>query len=160
MTEPKWKATPKAKIYEAWSALADGRVAIVGEGSANVESSDRSKTYTVIWTADRRSFGANDNASYWAGYMGYPILAVLMHLGLITTDRDIVQDFEGINWKQLNQIYKRNYDQAVDYIITQIEKRRSGSADRIRTHADKAFTEFKSLGLGRISPPGEPPART
>jgi hypothetical protein len=30
MTELKWKATPKAKVYEAWSALADGRVTMIG----------------------------------------------------------------------------------------------------------------------------------
>jgi hypothetical protein len=83
MTETKWKATPKAKVFEAWSALADGRVTLIGDDEAAVQSSDRAKTYKVVWTTDKKAFGANDNASYWVGYMGYPILAVVLHLSLV-----------------------------------------------------------------------------
>lgn len=160
MPEMKWKATPKAKVYEAWSALADGRVSLVGEREAAVESSDRAKTYKVVWTEDRRAFGANDNASYFVGYMGYPILATAMRLGLISYDTTIIDEFRDINWNKLNEIYKRRYDAVVDYVISQIEKSGRGSSDQIRQHADTVFSEFKALKLGRISPPGEPPKRS
>lgn len=72
------KLPPLQKIYEAWSALADGRVEM-GEDTADVASSNGAKHYTVSWTED--TYSSNDNASYWQGYAGYPVLAVLMKQG-------------------------------------------------------------------------------
>lgn len=159
MSELKWKATPKAKIYEAWSALADGRVKLTGENEAEVQSSDRSKIYKVVWTEDRTAFGANDNASYWVGYMGYPILAVLMFLEAVSYNPSIVGLFADINWNKLNKLYKRQYDAVVEYVITQIEKAGRGSSEDVRKHADEVFSAIRGLKLGRIAPPGEPPTR-
>ena len=58
-----WKVPPRAKIFEALSAVADGRVRLVGEREAEVVSSERSKTYVVEWSEDHREFSSNDNAS-------------------------------------------------------------------------------------------------
>ncbi|MGI6218094.1 MAG: hypothetical protein ACOYIK_10855, partial [Coriobacteriales bacterium] len=76
------KMPPIEKVYEAWTALADGRVTLEGgateagtSGKATVESSNGSKTYTVVWDADR--YASTDNATYWQGYPGYPVIAVL-----------------------------------------------------------------------------------
>jgi hypothetical protein len=143
-----------------WSALADGRVTFVGDEEAAVQSSDRSKTYKVVWTKDKKAFGANDNASYWVGYMGYPILAAVLHLGLVKYDADIVGQFGDINWNKLNQIYKRRYDDVVEYVISQIEKSERGSSEQIKRHADEVFSTIKALKLGRINPPGDPPKRS
>jgi hypothetical protein len=159
MADLKWKATPRAKIFEAWSALADGRVAVDGEGRASVWSSDRVKAYTVVWTDDRKSFGANDNASYWVGYAGYPIIAVVLHLGLVPSDSAIVTAFRDVNWKSLNELYKRRYDDVVDFVISKIEDEHRGSSVDIRKHAHDTFEAFKALRLGRIIPPGTPPKR-
>ncbi|HWY60510.1 MAG TPA: hypothetical protein VNW15_01280 [Rhizomicrobium sp.] len=160
MADLKWKATPKAKIYEAWSAVADGRVKIVGDGSAEVQSSDRAKTYQVVWTNDKQSFGSNDNASFFVGYAGYPIIAVAMALGLVSYDQTVISNFKDINWNRLNDLYKRRYDDVVDYVISKIEKDGRDTAERIRSHADVVFANYKGLKLGRISPPGEPPTRS
>ena len=73
-----WKQPPRAKVFEAFTAVADGRVRFTGPGSATVTSSRGDKTYDVTWTDDGRTVAANDNASYWQGYAGYPILAVLV----------------------------------------------------------------------------------
>ncbi|MBR2810229.1 MAG: hypothetical protein IKD69_02510, partial [Solobacterium sp.] len=75
MTE---KMPPIVKIYEAFSAIADGRVAM-GEGHAEVLSSDRTKSYKVFWKGDQ--YSSDDNASRWQGYPGYPVIAVLMLQG-------------------------------------------------------------------------------
>jgi hypothetical protein len=77
---------PVAKVYEALSATADGRVRITASGRAEVVSSEGDKTYTVEWSEDGRLFSSNDNASYWQGYAGYPIVAVLLATGRIPYD--------------------------------------------------------------------------
>ena len=73
-----WKKPPKAKIYEALGALGDNRVSLLENRTARVISSSGNKTYTVEWSEDEKYITSNDNASFWLGYMGYPILAVLM----------------------------------------------------------------------------------
>lgn len=158
MSKASWKPTPKAKIYEALSAVADGRVEIVREGEATVYSSDRSKSYAVIWNSEHTAFGANDNASYWVGYMGYPIIATVFELGLISLDRAIAENLAGVNWSKLNQAYKRRYDAAVDHVLEQLKKK-NVNVDEIRAYADTSFANLKALKLGRLTPPGTPPAR-
>ena len=45
------KLPPLAKVFEAWSALADGRVALDAEKRrASVASSNGEKAYTVTWS--------------------------------------------------------------------------------------------------------------
>ena len=83
----KWNMPPIAKVYEALSAVADGRVKLTGETTAEVLSSERDKTYTVKWSGGERSITSNDNATRWQGYIGYPIIAVLLETGRIPYDR-------------------------------------------------------------------------
>ena len=72
------KLPPVEKIYEAWSAVADGRVAIdEAARKATVVSSDRTREYTVSWSDDGSVYTSNDNATYWRGYAGYPVIAVM-----------------------------------------------------------------------------------
>ena len=63
------KMPPLAKVFEAWSALADGRVSLDGEDRrATVTSSNGLKAYTVAWSEDGGTYSSNDNATYWQGY--------------------------------------------------------------------------------------------
>lgn len=75
------KLPPIEKIPEAYSAIADNRV-VMSEHSALVDSSDYTKRYTVTWDED--VYTANDNASIWQGYAGYPMIAVLMLQGKLS----------------------------------------------------------------------------
>ena len=72
------KLPPIEKIYEAYSAIADNRIAL-HENYAAVLSSDKSKEYTVGWNGN--VYTSDDNATYWQGYAGYPVIAVLMEAG-------------------------------------------------------------------------------
>ena len=76
-----WKLPPAAKVYEAFGAVADGRVHLGAPGQAEVVSSGGDRRYTVEWTDDLATIAANDNASYWQGYLGYPAVAVLLAVG-------------------------------------------------------------------------------
>ena len=105
------KLPPLQKIYEAWSALADGRVEM-GEGTADVASSNGAKHYTVSWTED--TYSSNDNASYWQGYAGYPVLAVLMKQGKLPLAEALIPRFAHIDWNALNKKHKRDYAAAAE----------------------------------------------
>ncbi|MBR0408479.1 MAG: hypothetical protein IJI53_10615 [Clostridia bacterium] len=144
------KLGPIEKIYEAYSAIADGRVT-VSETSAEVRSSNGAKTYTITW--DGNTYTSNDSASYWQGYPGYPIIAVLMTQGKVALDREVAALFAGINWTELNQQYKRDYSAAVDHII----KERGFDPAPIHTAAEKAQEELQTLDIvvkrGKLRPP-------
>jgi hypothetical protein len=114
------KFPPHAKIYEAYSAIADHRVHL-GEGQARVVSSNGSKEYRVTWKDD--TYTSNDNATYWQGYAGYPVLAVLMLQGRLSLDKEIVPYFGGIDWAQLNAAHKGDYGKAVAVVLGALHDR-------------------------------------
>ena len=144
------KLGPMEKVYEAYSVITDGRVAI-SETSAEVRSSNGAKTYTVTWNGN--TYTSNDSASYWQGYPGYPIIAVLMLQGRVTLDKTVAALFAGINWTELNQQYKRDYSAAVDHII----KERGYNPDPIHAAAEKVQEELQTLDIvvkrGKLRPP-------
>jgi hypothetical protein len=137
------KMPPIEKIYEAYSAIADSRVAM-GEVSAKVTSSDHSKEYTVKWEGE--VYSANDNATYWAGYAGYPIIAVLMLQGKLKLVRSAAELFKDINWKKLNEKYKSKYDQAVQEVLDDLE---AGGTDTsaARKSVEEVYRQLESLNI-------------
>ena len=108
------KMPPVEKAYEAYSAIADGRVEMhADEGYAFVDSSDGAKTYEVAWEDD--VYSSNDNGTYWQGYAGYPVLAILILQGrLPELGGEALADLAGVPWKQLNDAHKRDYAAAAD----------------------------------------------
>lgn len=116
------KLPPIEKINEAWSALADGRVQVdESSQTAQVKSSDGAKTYTVTWREPGDGsvpvYTSNDNATYWKLYPGYPVIAVMMHRGLLPYDKEWAQNWGGINWTALNAANKRDYAKAVSDVL-------------------------------------------
>lgn len=154
-----WKMPPKAKIYEAVSAVADGRVKIVADGKAEVVSSTGGKTYIVEWSPDISRITSNDNASYWQGYLGYPIIAVLCLLGKLDYDKSIAAHLSGILWKKLNTQYRNDYSKAIDQVLTSL-KEQGINSDIIIGEVDRIMEQLGSLKLDRLpkrtAPPKEP----
>ncbi len=111
-----WHNPPTAKIYEALGALADGRVSVTGN-SARVYSSSRNKFYIVTYDPDSHAIMVNDNASYFRGYLGYPGIAFLMHIGEISYEKQVANLLKGIPWKDLNRTFKNNFDTTTEYIL-------------------------------------------
>lgn len=105
---------PVEKIYEAYSAIVDKRITMTDE-QAIVRSSDGAKEYTVTWNGD--TYTSNDNATYWQGYAGYPVLAVLMLQDRLPFDRETASLFSGVNWTILNKKHKQNYTAAVRELL-------------------------------------------
>ncbi len=118
------KLPPLEKIYEAYTAIADGRVSMPAKepvwspgeiGRAQVTSSEGSKTYEVQWSGDQ--YSSDDNGTYWQGYAGYPVIAVLMLQGRLPLDQEIARQFAGINWKALNSEYGNDYARALESVV-------------------------------------------
>src|SRR5699024_12336453 len=82
---------------------------------ALVTSSNGAKTYTVSW--EDNIYHSNDNATYWQGYAGYPIIAVLMLQGKISFDQKLADNFTSVNWNEVNAKFKRNYAKAASEVI-------------------------------------------
>lgn len=137
------KLPPIQKIHEAYSAIADGRVKFDGE-RAEVVSSDRKKRYTVTWEGDL--YTSNDNASYWQGYAGYPMIAVLMLQGRLPLDRQIAGYFKGINWTELNARYKAKYDRAVAEVMGRLREEGVDTA-RVDEEVNRVYSALKELDI-------------
>jgi hypothetical protein len=149
-----WKMPPRAKVFEAFTAVADGRVRIIGPGSATVTSSGGDKTYDVEWSDDGRTISANDNASYWQGYLGYPILAVLLARGELHAGEDAVVALAGVPWHELNLRYRRDYDAAVAHVLGGLP----GMAATVEAEVDGLLAELATLDLQRGGRGRRPPA--
>ena len=136
------KLPPIEKIYEAYSALADGRVKISEElKEARVASSDGAKNYTVRW--EDNHYTSNDSATYWAGYPGYPVLAVWMKQGILPVNEAIAGQFRDVNWNALNKEYKRNYAKAAEAVMNE----RQMDAARVKEDAEQVYEVMKTLDL-------------
>ena len=127
------KLPPVEKIYEAYSAVSDNRV-IMEDNTAKVFSSDKSKEYTVTW--NENIYSSNDNASYWQGYAGYPVIAVLMLQKKLLFDTSVTDFFKN----------KGKYSKAVEEIMNKLKE--SGiDTDKIYKETDKIFESLKTLDI-------------
>lgn len=112
------RVPPIEKVYEAWSALADSRVRIMdgstpSAGSAEVVSSDGKRVYNVRWIDGGRVFSSTDNATFWRGYPGYPVIAVMMKMGFLPLDVAVARLYGNVNWKAVNTRFRNDYASAV-----------------------------------------------
>jgi hypothetical protein len=137
------KLPPIEKIYEAYSAIADGRVSM-HDHFAEVTSSDRTKDYIV--TFSNNTYSSNDNGSYWQSYAGYPILAVLMLQGRLSYDPQTASLFKNINWKKLNTQFKNKYADAVKEIFRDL-RNRGIDTDEITRQVQAGYNELKRLDI-------------
>lgn len=96
---------PRIKVLEALGSIADGRIN-VWDNEAEVTSSTGEKTYKVIVRDDGRVY-STDNGTIYRGYIGYPIIALLMVKGRLPYDERIANSLSGIPWKKLNETYRK-----------------------------------------------------
>ncbi|HTX70343.1 MAG TPA: hypothetical protein VMH50_14540 [Thermoleophilia bacterium] len=151
-----WQLPPRAKVFEAFTAVADGRVRLTGPGSATVTSSGGDRTYDVEWGEDDRTIAANDNASYWQGYLGYPAIAVLLLRGELHAGEDVVQALAGVAWHDLNKRFKRDYDAAVAHALAGLPDGAPPVAE-IERAVDGVVAQLAALDLQRAGRGRRPP---
>ncbi len=137
------KLPPIEKIYEAYSALADNRIHME-ETSAKVISSDGAKSYKVAWKDN--TYSSTDNATYWQGYAGYPVISVLILQSKLTVDSTIFTHFSGVNWNSLNKKHKRDYHAALMEVFSEKQLPQE-KIDSIETVTQQVFEQLKQLDL-------------
>ncbi len=151
-----WKLPPKAKVYEALSAVADERVRLFDAYKAEVTSSSGDKKYTVEWSEDGKAFSSNDNASYWQGYIGYPIIAVLLTTGRVPHNAAALTHLRGVEWKKLNKQHKNDYDKAVAAVLTSLTDR-GFDIGPIARDVDEIYMSLQELDLHKLPQRRRPP---
>lgn len=144
----RWKQPPSVKIYEALGCIADRRVEFVAEDRAVVRSSEGDKKYTVTFDLETNKVKSSDNASKFQGYLGYPILAVLMLKGVLPYDEEVAAALKGINWKQLNTEFKRDYDKTIAHALG-ITEQRGVESRRVRDLIERVLAELASKAFDR-----------
>jgi len=151
-----WKSPPKAKIYEALSAVAGGGVTLIGGEKAEVVSSDGTKTYHVEWSPDLSQITSNDNASYWQGYMGYPIIAVLMVLGKLEYRNEVAKFLAGLPWKQMNHRFRNDYTKAIDSVLDTLEAE-GAPRQTVVAEVDRIMAQIEGMDLEKLPRRKRPP---
>lgn len=144
------KMPPIQKILEAYTAIVDKHVELKNN-EALVTSSNGAKTYTVSW--DNDIYHSNDNATYWQGYAGYPIIAVLMLQGKIPFDQKLADNFASVNWNEVNAKFKRNYAKAASEVI----KKKGLDEKEVMVELERVYGALKDLPItikrGSLCPP-------
>ncbi|MBV8770712.1 MAG: hypothetical protein JO166_00085 [Deltaproteobacteria bacterium] len=135
---------PIIKVYEAFGALADGRVRLTDECHASVLSSDRTKSYGVEISADGRTISSNDNASYWQGYLGYPAIAVMLSRGLCPLREQAINALSGIPWKELNRRFRNDYSRTIEEIMRRAQQH-GIDPDIVKAEAEAALLRLREF---------------
>ncbi len=142
---PRLSLPPRIKVLEALSALGDGRVFLKDDNKAIVVSSDGTRNYEVFVDIDRKLVSSTDNGTVYRGYIGYPIISVLMLKGVLPFNKELAVKLKGINWRHLNEKYKRYF--IVEKIVKNIFRRRGGNIEELDEFVEKVMEELEKLGL-------------
>ncbi|MET1101811.1 MAG: hypothetical protein ABWW69_04970 [Pyrodictiaceae archaeon] len=145
------KLPPRIKVLEAAGAIADGRVHKISKGMAKVVSSEGDKVYRVFVDPDQGVAYSDDNGTRLRGYIGYPIIAVMMSEGLVSLDEDIASSLKGIPWKKLNEKFKKYA--MVEAYVKKIAAGRGISPSRIDEYVTRVMRELSRYKLRRLDEP-------
>lgn len=153
-----WKQPPIIKLYEALGAIGDGRVERHGD-AAKVWSSSRGKHYDVHYDPDKRAIMANDNGSFWQGYIGYPALAFLLDAGVVRYDSSFAERLKGFAWKDINVKFKNDWAKTEQLMLDEMAAR-DPELDlvKFRAQLEQVLGEIMALKLSILGPRQRPPA--
>lgn len=128
----------KEKIYEAFTVLADDRLTIE-ENLAKVKSSDNKKEYIIEW--NETEISSTDNETFWQKRPGYPIIAVWMKTEKVKYNKEILKHFAKINWHELNEKNKKDYQKGIDEILSDLEEKNINT-EEIKKEVDKIYDQI------------------
>jgi hypothetical protein len=113
--------------------------------TAKSYSSSRSKFYEITYDPIASEIMSNDNSSYFKGELGYPSIAYLMKVGVLSFDQKLADILKGIQWKDINQKFKNDFSVALDHILSsKTEEERK----TLEVFAQKVDKEIEKLQIG------------
>ena len=142
-----WNKPHISKVYEALTAIADGRLKMISETSAKCFSSTHNKFYSIEYDPQTAAFMSNDNTAWYTGSLSYPMIAFLMLNEKISYNHEIAEKLKGIEWKVINQRYKNDYDSAISYVLNDLRKK-GIEIDLIKTEAGRIFKILSDMKIG------------
>ncbi|MBI3957097.1 MAG: hypothetical protein HY340_03870 [Candidatus Kerfeldbacteria bacterium] len=151
----KWKHPPSIKIYEALGCIADGRIDVDGN-TATVRSSSGGKTYTITYDDKKNAIIANDNGSFWQGYLGYPSIAYLLATGRLVSDPVFAGALKDIPWKEVNVRFKNDYAKTETYVLERARER-GFDTNELKREIAKIAIRIQELGLNQLGDRIKPP---
>lgn len=146
---------PKIKIYEALGAIADRRVETLDKG-AKIYSSSRNKFYEVAYDSQKKAIMANDNGSYWQGYLGYPSIAFLLQSKVISFDPSHSEALKDIPWKDINTKLKNDFEETIIYVHDKLRKN-GLNVNKFSAEVDRIYNEIEKLNLSLLGRKVKPP---
>ena len=152
----KWKPAPIIKVYEALGSIGDERYKINGN-TAKVYSSSGKKYYDAEYSAEHHAITANDNGSYWVGYLGYPSIVLLLVLGVVKYDPKLATYLKDFAWKDINQQFHNDFEKTQAYIDKQIVERHRVNLEDFHTELRHIQQQINALELNRLENGKKPP---
>lgn len=156
-----WNNPPKKQVYEALGTLADKRLEILDNGpiiKAKVFSSSRGKSYDVSFDKSTMSIMSNDNTAYYKGYLSYPSIALLITLGFISYNKEVLSVLKDIAWKDINQKYGNDFDKVKEEVFI-IIRARGFNPEALMLEVESIMSQlrkihFQHLGKKQVPPMG------
>ncbi len=142
---------PRIKALEALAAVADGRVERLGDKAFLVRSSDGSRVYRVYVDPERGVAYSDDNGTRLRGYIGYPIIAALILMGLVPRDDVLAEALRGIPWRRLNEELKK-YALVIDR-VKEIVRERGVDPSRVDRYMEEVSRALRRLRLSLLPQP-------
>lgn len=136
---------PKIKVLEALSAIADNRVIEISDKKAIVKSSDGSRSYEVFVDSKTMQVYSSDNGTIYRGYVGYPIIAFMMKRGMLPYNPEVASKLKGINWKKLNEQYKKYA--LVEEIVKKAFSQKGGDLKELEALVNRVMQALKRYNL-------------
>ncbi len=152
----KWKPAPLIKIYEALGSIGDERYKIDGD-IVKVYSSSGNKYYDVEYSAKHHAITANDNGSYWAGYLGYPSIVLLLALGIVKYDPRLAVHLKGFAWKDINQQFHNDFERTQAYIDERVVEKYHINLEDFHTVLQRIQQQINDLELNKLEDGKKPP---
>jgi hypothetical protein len=146
-----WKLPPRIKVYEALGAIADKRIELIENSKARVKSSSGSKSYDVFYDESNSTISANDNGSYWQGYLGYPAIAYLMLEKKLPFNESLSSKLMNIPWKEINQKHKNDFSKTESYLFKLVDQH------ELEAFASEVLQQIDQLHLQQPETKPRPP---
>lgn len=143
-------------VYEALSAIADGRFELIDENNAKCTSTSQGKFYSVKYDPASQSIMSNDNMAYFRDEVSYPMVALLLQRGDIKFNQEILNNLAGIKWKAINQKNKNDYMKSVEQVLADLQAK-GVDTELIRSEVNKIFQSLNSFELNKLGAKVFPP---
>ena len=99
---------------------------------------------------------ANDNGSFWVGYLGYPAIAYLMSIGKIPFDKEFAEALRDVAWKNINTKNKNDFAKTA-LEIDGVMQQQGVDIKKFHDFLDETIEAIEKLGLSLLGTKQKPP---